>query len=237
MDSLDQAAPLSTLEDQLDYHFQDIHLLEVAVTHPSFSAEAGQPRLMENQRMEFLGDAILGAISAEWLVANRPDWQEGTLTKVRSRLTNASTLACVARRLGLGAFLRLGRGETRSGGREKGALLADALEAVLGALWLDGGPDPVRRVFTQCFAEDLAEAIEAGGDDNPKGDLQEWLHRKGRESPRYEVTGEKGPAHARHFTVAVFLGTDRLGEGEGESKREAESQAARIALERLASQV
>lgn len=233
MEEKEQAPDFGALEERLGYLFERRGLLEAALTHRSFSAESGQLDGAENQRLEFLGDAILGAISAEWLVAHRGDWREGTLTKVRSRLTNAATLARVARRLDLGGFLRLGRGEDQSGGRDKGALLADALEAVIGALWLDGGPGPVRRVFEKEFAAEIVEALEAGGDDNPKGELQERVQREWKESPRYAVVEESGPSHARHFTVAVFRGGDEMGRGEGISKREAEMNAARKALARL----
>ncbi|HAL92241.1 MAG TPA: ribonuclease III [Verrucomicrobia bacterium] len=237
MESCGHPPDPSELEARLGHVFQRPELLEAALTHRSFSAEAGAPGLMENQRLEFLGDAVLGAVSAEWLVAHRADWREGTLTKVRSRLTNAAALARVAHRLELGGCLRLGRGEEASGGREKNALLADALEAVLGALWLDGGVDRVRQVFAAWFADEIAAAVEAGGDDNPKGDLQERLQRERQKSPRYEVVEEQGPSHARHFKVAVFLGEEWLGEGEGASKREAEMAAARQALARLAAHV
>ena len=233
MEESERAPELILLEERLGHVFRQPRLLAAALTHRSYSAETNPPDEMENQRLEFLGDAVLGAISAEWLVAHRSDWREGTLTKVRSRLTNAAALARVARRLGLGEFLRLGRGEDQSGGREKGALLADALEAVMGALWLDGGPEPVRQAFEKEFADEIAEAVEAGGDDNPKGDLQERLQREGGDGPRYERVAESGPSHARHFTVAVFRGEERLGEGEGGSKREAEMNAARQALVRL----
>jgi ribonuclease-3 len=233
MDANEPRPELQPLEQRLGHVFRRAALLEAALTHRSFSAETGPPEGMENQRLEFLGDAVLGMISAEWLVAHRTDWREGTLTKVRSRLTNASALARVARRLGLGGFLRLGHGEELGGGREKTAVLADALEAVLGALWLDGGAEAVRRVFAQGFADEIAEAVEAGGDDNPKGALQERLQQKWKESPRYEAIEENGPPHARQFNVAVFHGADKLGEGQGGSKREAEMKAARQALDRL----
>lgn len=221
------------LEAKLGHAFARPALLAAALTHRSHSAEAGQPELAESQRMEFLGDAALGAIAAEWLVAHRRDWREGTLTKLRSRLTNAAALARVARKVRLGDFLRLGRGEERSGGREKDALLADALEAVLGALWLDGGPDPVRAAFAHWFSDEIAAALAAGGDDNPKGELQERLQREQKDGPRYELLEESGPPHARHFKVAVYRGDARIGEGEGASKREAEMKAARHALEGL----
>ncbi len=230
MDAKDPIPGLAALAARLGHEFQQPARLEAALTHRSWAAEAQLPDSCENQRLEYLGDAVLGAICAEWLVVHRPEWQEGTLTKVRSRLTNAAALARVAQRLELGNDLRLGRGEEQSGGRTKGTVLADALEAVIGALWLDGGVEPVRRMFAQWFAEEIAEAVEAGADDNPKGDLQERLQHEGRQGPRYEVLEESGPSHARHFRVAVFRGVECLGEGEGASKREAEMRAAREAL-------
>lgn len=233
MESSESQPEPAELERRLGHVFAHPDLLEAALTHRSYSAEREGPAGMENQRLEFLGDAILGAISAEWLVVRQSDWREGTLTKVRSRLTNAATLARVARKLGIGNFLRLGRGEEQSGGREKGALLADALEAVIGALWLDGGPEPVRRLFEAGFEDEIAEAVEAGGDDNPKGELQERMQREGTGNPRYELLEESGPSHARHFMVAVLRGEERIGQGEGLSKREAEMNAARQALDRL----
>ena len=233
MDSRAPRPEQAELETRLGHAFARPELLAAALTHRSHSAEAGQPELAESPRMEFLGDAVLGAISADWLVAHRSDWREGTLTKVRSRLTNESALARVARKLELGACLRLGRGEERSGGREKDALLADALEAVLAALWLDAGPDPVRAVFAHWFSDEIAAALAAGGDDNPKGELQERLQREQKGSPRYELLEESGPPHERHFKVAAYRGDAQIGEGEGASKREAEMKAARHALESL----
>jgi len=223
------------LAQRLEHVFARPERLAAALTHRSYSAEAGRPELAESQRLEFLGDAVLGAIAAEWLVERRPDWREGQLTKVRSRLTNAGALARVARRLELGRFLRLGRGEAREGGRDRDSLLADALEAVLGALWLDGGAEAVRKVFAAWFADELEVALAAGRDDNPKGELQERLQREGQEPPRYEVVEESGPSHDLLFRVEVFRGTDCLGKGEGSTKRQAEMDAARQALDRLAS--
>ena len=225
------------LQIRLGHVFRDSGLLEAALTHRSFSAEAGTAGGGDSQRLEFLGDAVLGAIAAEWLVAHRADWREGTLTRVRSRLTNAAALACVAQRLGLGGFLRLGRGETQSGGRNKTAILADALEAVWGALWLDGGPEAARQAFVRWFGEDLAAAVAAGCDDNPKGELQERLQRNGQAAPRYVLRDERGPPHERNFKVVVLTGDLLLGEGAGTSKRDAEIQAARQALTKMEAQL
>ena len=221
------------LERRLGHAFERPERLAAALTHRSYAVEAGEPEPTEGQRLEFLGDAALGAVCAEWLVGRCPDWREGTLTKVRSRLTNEETLERVAKRLGLGELLRLGRGEEQSGGRGRRSVLADALEAVLGALWLDGGPEAVRRAFAEWFAAEIEAAVGAGGDDNPKGELQERMQRDRKENPRYEIIAENGPSHARHFRVAVFRGKEQLGEGEGASKREAEMNAARQALKRL----
>ena len=221
------------LAARLGYVFAAPERLAAALTHRSYSAEAGRAESAESQRLEFLGDAVLGAISAEWLVARRGDWREGQLTQVRSRLTNAAALARVARRLDLGRYLLLGRGEERDGGRDKESLLADALEAVLGALWLDGGSAAVRPVFANEFAAELEAALAAGRDDNPKGELQERLQREHRENPRYEVVEESGPSHDVLFKVAVFRGAECLGRGAGSTKRQAETNAARQALERL----
>ena len=223
-------AEYGNLEQRLGYVFRQPERLAAALTHGSHAAEQPEPGPVENQRLEFLGDAVLGAVAAEWLVAQRMDWREGTLTKVRSRLTNETALERVARRLDLGSWLRLGRGEERGGGREKRAVLADALEAVIGAIWLDGGPEAVRSFFINAFAEEIEQALEAGDEDNPKGALQYRMQRECKENPRYEVMEESGPAHLRHFRVAVFRGDDRLGEGTGVSKREAEMHAAREAL-------
>lgn len=230
MESPERNADGPGLAERLGHVFRRPELLTAALTHRSHAVEAGRPEEAENQRLEFLGDAVLGAIAAEWLVMQCPDWREGTLTKVRSRLTNAAALGRVARRLGLGAVLRLGRGEEQTGGRDKNAVLADALEAVLGALWLDGGESAVRAVFATAFADEIAAALAAGADDNPKGELQELVQRKWKEAPRYELQAAAGPAHARHFQVAVFHGPNLLGQGIGASKRAAEQDAARKAL-------
>ncbi len=179
------------------------------------------------------GDAVLGAVAAEWLVAQRADWREGTLTKVCSRLTNEAALERVARRLDLGNWLRLGRGEERGGGREKRAVLADALEAVIGALWLDGGPRPSRRFFESAFAEEIEQALEAGDEDNPA----RARFRSGCSGVQGELRlrgdgGERSGA-CRHFRVAVFPGRREAWARNRVSKREAEMNAAREALEAM----
>lgn len=233
MTSLVPSNELQRLEHNLGYVFRNSALLEAALTHRSHSAENGRPRDIENQRLEFLGDAVLNAVAAEWLCRECPCWREGLLTRVRSRLTNAAALARVARRLEIGRYLRLGRGEALSGGRDKEAVLADALEALVGALWLDGGPTAVQSAFSKWFSEEIAHALAAGSDENPKGQLQELVQQEINQLPRYEVLEETGPSHARHFKVGVYCGEKLLGIGEASGKRLAQRQAAEQALQTL----
>ena len=230
MDKSEFNPDVSELQRRLGHGFEKVERLESALAHRSFAVEAGHPMPDESQRLEFLGDAVLGAISAEWLFGHCAGWREGPLTKVRSRLTNEAALARVARRLDLGRFIRLGKGEEQGGGREKDAVLADAVEAVIGALWLDGGAEAARKFFREGFSEEIEAAVEAGGDENPKGELQEWMQREWKASPRYELVEETGPAHERLFRVAVYREEERMGEGEGKSKRQAEMRAAQQAL-------
>ena len=221
------------LEARLGHVFARRDLLAAALTHSSYVAENAAPGIPESQRLEFLGDAVLSLVAAEWLVAHCAGWREGTLTKVRSRLTNATTLARVARRLQLEECLRWGRGLAQQTGRARHKPLADSLEALLGALWLDGGLPVVRAVFRTWFADEIHAALAAGSHDNPKANLQELLQKNHDPAPHYEVITQDGPPHAPHFVCAVFCGDRQLGEGAGPSKREAEVNAARAALRRL----
>ena len=200
-------------------------LLAQALAHPSYRAEAGGE---DNQRLEFLGDAVLGLLAAKHFFAARPEAGEGELTDARSRLTREATLARAARGLGLGEKLRLGTGEAKQGGAGKDAILADAFEAVMAAVWLSEGMEGAEEAFASWLLPYAAEAEEAC--DNPKGALQEALQKTGKEIPAYETVSVEGPAHARHWKVAVRCGGETLAEGEGGSKKEAEAAAARAAL-------
>ena len=222
----------SPLLDRLGYRFRDPSLLQTALTHRSFACES-RPRLPDNQRLEFLGDAVLDLVAAEVLFLECPDWREGRLTKVRSRLTNTETLAAVAARIGLGDFLSLGRGEDASGGRAKPAVLADALEALVAAVWLDGGFPPVRDFFRSLFAPELREALASGEDLNPKGRLQELAQARWKCPPAYRLLSVSGPPHAPSFSVAVSIGPRDLATASGPSLRSAESAAASLALSLL----
>lgn len=226
--------PYKKLEAALGYRFRKRRLLEQAITHPSFAHEQLEPT-PDNQRLEFLGDAALGLIAAAMLYESRPDAPEGAMTKIRSSLSSTKALAEIAQRAQLGAFLRLGRGEERGGGRIRPTILADALEAVLGAAFLDGGLKAVQKIFRTLFEPRLGELGFSAWHDNPKGDLQEWSQRQGTGAPLYRMVKEEGPAHQRVFTVEVLVGGNPLAQGSGPTKREAETQAALHALRNLPS--
>jgi ribonuclease-3 len=215
-----------TLEKQIKYRFRKKALLETALTHPSFRYEDAETE-QDNQRLEFLGDAVLGMLAADVLMEKNPQANEGELTKLKSSIASGSALASASRVLGLGDYLRLGKGEAASGGANRDSNLEDALEALLGAVWLDGGLKAARKFFErnifQCF-EKAEPAIE-----NPKGMLQEYAQKKGFPVPVYQVIEESGPDHARHYGVEVTVSTYAY-RGEGSSRREAERMAAEKAV-------
>ena len=214
---------LAELCERLGYAFRDSELLKTALTHRSATNGDGQ----SNQRLEFLGDAVLGLAVAEAVYKRFPLGSEGELTSLKSRFVNNQHLADVARVLDLGSFLRLGKGEVRGGGRRKPRILADALEAVLGAAFLDGGLDAACRVADRCILRDQPAAQSKS-----KSRLQEWLQAGGRELPEYSVVSEEGPPHRRVFGVEVRSGSQRA-RGRAFSKKQAEEQAAALLLGRL----
>lgn len=214
------------LEKRIKYRFRKKALLEAALTHPSFRYEDAATT-EDNQRLEFLGDAVLGLLAADVLMEKNPQANEGDLTKLKSSITSGSALASAARVLGLGEHLRLGKGESISGGADRDSNLEDALEALLGAVWLDGGLKAARKFFERNIFQCLEKAepmIE-----NPKGMLQEYAQKKGYAVPSYQVLEESGPDHARHYLVEVTVSTYAY-RGEGPSRREAEKSAAQKAV-------
>jgi ribonuclease-3 len=189
---------------------------------------------MDNERLEFLGDAVLGLLATEYLLANFPEWSEGQLSKGRARIVNAGSLEAAARRLGLGEHLRLGRGEEKTGGREKQTLLADAFEAVVAGVYLDAGLGPAREVLRQVlFEQALEERGDRIADSDRKSALQEFLQGRGRTPAEYRLTGESGPDHQKLFLIEVWVDGERMAEWEGATKKEAEQRAASSALEKL----
>jgi ribonuclease III len=205
---------------------------EEALTHPSFANEQRLGRRIDNQRLEFLGDAVLGLFASEILMERFPAAKEGELSLMRSQLVNTDALAAWARVIGLGAVLRLGRGADAAGERERDNVLADAVEALVGAIYLDRGIVAARRFSAAIVREPLSrlEGATAVGRD-PKSELQEQVQAEGEPSPRYRVVGVEGPDHRRAFIVVVEVNGEILGEGRGRSKKLAEQAAARAAIE------
>jgi ribonuclease-3 len=208
----------------------DADLLVVALTHRSFAYENGG--LPTNERLEFLGDAVLSIVVTETLYTQYPAWSEGQLAKMRAAVVNANALADVARTLGLGEYVRLGRGEDATGGRDKSSILADTLEAVFGAVFHDRGIDEARRVIHALFDPLIARAAELGAGLDWKTSLQEIAAAAGLGLPEYRVS-ETGPDHAKEFTAHAVLAGAVLGEGVGRSKKIAEQQAASTAYRRI----
>jgi ribonuclease-3 len=227
-------ADLQALETRLGYTFRDRDLLVRALTHRSFAEghppEAGK---FDNEQLEFFGDSVLGFLVSEALVQRHPTLSEGRLSKIKAHLVSAVWLQQSAAKIQLGDFLQLGRGEERGGGRLKRSLLANALEAVIAALYLDGGLEAARKVVcAQILAGEIESALEQESA-NYKGELNEFASRSGLPGPVYQVIGESGPDHARTFLVEVRIGDVHSAEGSGSSKKSAAQQAARSMLDRI----
>lgn len=228
---------LAVLQGCLGHTFSDHQLLRVALTHRSYSNEAARDReLSHNERLEFLGDAVLGLCVTHLLMTNCPQASEGYLSLLRSQLVSEPSLCERAKEIGLGDALRLGRGEEGSGGRQKPSLLANAYEAVLGALYLDSGFDVCLVVTERLLLPSLLQAHRQGGSDQ-KSALQDLLQRLRRARPRYEVVATSGPDHDKLFEVAVYLDDRHIASGSGRSKRAAEQAAAEQALTVLNSEL
>jgi ribonuclease III len=222
------------LEVVLGHRFRNRDWLERALTHSSRKSEAGESRSIDNERLEFLGDSVLGLIVSEFLWASFPEWDAGTLSRSKARLVSTRSLGEAAQRLNLGRYLRLGRGEEKTGGREKRNLLADAYEAVIAAIYLDGGLEPAARCVRQSLLDPaLAHEPSLLGKADHKSALQEWLQQRGMGLVEYRVVKETGPDHQKIFHVEARLGGKKLAASEGMSKKEAEQDAARLALEQL----
>lgn len=227
----ERADRLRELEERLDVRFRDLRLLNLALTHGSYAHEEGGERLATYERLEFLGDAVLNLVMSDHLYRRFPDRSEGDLARLRARLVNEPTLASIARSLDLGSYILLGRGEERGGGRERSSMLADVLEAVVGAVYLDSGFGVAHALVSRWYAERLEGLDEVPADF--KSQLQEYVQQHERKLPRYRITATEGPDHAKAFVAAVEVGGRVLGEGRGRTKKEAEQAAAAEALVRL----
>lgn len=226
-------ADLNSLQKILGVKFRDISLLEKSLVHRSYLNENQGIESDSNERLEYLGDAVLGFVVAEKLYKDFPDYDEGRMTRLRSVLVRRETLARISRSIRLGDYLFLGKGEDTSGGRNKSANLACALEAVIAAVYLDQGIIKTRKMIFRLLEEEWQKAIKKPATIDYKSKLQELIQSREQRIPSYQVTGTSGPDHIKTFDVEVRLGNEVLGSGSGKSKKEAETEAARIALEKL----
>ena len=230
-------AELEPLERRIGYRFKDRGMREHALTHRSRVHEDASGGVFDNESMEFLGDSVLGFVIAAMLFREFPQHNEGQKSKLKASLVSAASLARLAEQIDLGAFLILGRGEEKTGGRRKHAIIADCYEALIAAIYLDGGIEPAQRFIEQQFAALVAEARKTGAaaafTDDWKSALQEYLQARGLGLPAYRLAGELGPDHRKSFLVEVVVDGEAIARAEGRSKKEAAQSAARAALEKL----
>ncbi|TAK11729.1 MAG: ribonuclease III [Acidobacteria bacterium] len=228
---------LGPLEARMGYKFRDLGLLEHALTHRSRAHEDASGGVIDNESLEFLGDAVLGFVIADMLFTHFPTHDEGYKSKVKASIVSSVSLARLAEDIELGKFVLLGRGEEKTGGRQKHAIIADCYEAVIAAIYLDGGVEAARAFIVSRFGPLLTsagdQADEASFTDDWKSALQEWLQANGRGLPNYRLAASEGPAHRRVFVVDVLVQGEPIARGEGRAKKEAEQQAAKAALARL----
>lgn len=224
---------MEKLEEKLGYTFQNRALLENALTHSSYANENKHTGAQSNERLEFLGDSVLGFVTAEFLFARHPDAPEGDLTRIRAALVCEQSLYEAAQRLDLGRYLRLGRGEEAGGGRERTSILADAMEAVFAAVYLDGGIGAASALIHRCLLDAQRESVVEERRRDYKTALQELVQRESGQVLQYRLVGSEGPDHAKRFFVNVDLNGSPIGSGEGRSKKEAEQMAAKAAMAKL----
>jgi ribonuclease-3 len=228
---------LAPLEQTIGYRFRDRGLLEHALTHRSRVHEDASGGVFDNESMEFLGDSVLGFVVADMLFREFPQHNEGQKSKLKASLVSAASLAKLGEAIDLGEFLILGRGEEKTGGRRKHAIIADCYEALIAAVYLDGGIEPATRFIRSQFEDLLEEARRTGAaaafTEDWKSALQEWLQSTGRGLPVYRLADEIGPDHRKRFVVEVMVGGEAVARADGKSKKEAAQAAAKAALERL----
>ena len=234
VDPAAESAQLEQLETKLNYSFTDPDMLLNALLHRSHTHVTGRLRLRSNERLEFLGDAVLGLVVNEHLFRVYPDRSEGDLTKMKSVLVCGARLSEVAAELGLGIHIRMSRSEAATGGRKRRSILADTMEALIGAVYLDGGLPAAQRVIANVILANSDRLMERRSDGNYKSRLQEMIQARYKSPPRYRVLAANGPDHARVFSVGVMYNGQVLGQGEGRNKKTAEQKAAQAALRRLA---
>ena len=222
---------IKDLEAAIGYRFQNIQLLQNALTHSSYANERWHNSLLSNERLEFLGDSVLGMLVAEYLYSNFPNRPEGELTRMRADMVCEQTLAAAANRIGIGDHLLLGHGEEQGGGRKRNSILADAMESVIAACFLDGGMDAALKVVQQFILVEVPVTKLHNADYKTK--LQELVQQKKNQILSYRLAGQSGPDHDKQFDVEVSLNGQVVGSGSGSSKKRAEQMAAKCAIEKL----
>ncbi|NCO41940.1 MAG: ribonuclease III [Armatimonadetes bacterium CG_4_10_14_3_um_filter_66_18] len=228
--SPERTAQLLQFQRQLGVTFPSTELLDLALTHPSYLGEAHEEDAESNQRLEFLGDALLGLAVSEYLYHRYTELPEGELTKIKAAVVSEPALCQVARKLSVGEQMLMGRGEDASGGRDRASVLADALEAIIGAILVDVGTDAARQFVLRHLGEDIEVQGSHVGSHDHKSRLQELTQSRAQGTPTYEVVGEEGPDHSKTFVVEVSVASTLLGRGRGGSKKEAEQEAAKRAV-------
>jgi ribonuclease-3 len=226
---------LNLLEKKLGYSFKDKSLLNKSLTHKSYANE-NSGSLKNNERFEFLGDSVLDLLVSKHMLKEYPQYAEGRLSKIRASVVNEGCLAEIASGINLGAYLLLGKGEDLSGGRDKASLLANAFEALAGGIFLDGGLERASEVFLPYLDKKIVSFAGNSHFKDFKSELQEYTQVSRGCIPTYGITKESGPDHEKHFEVVVMVGEERMGEGDGRTKKEAEQMAAKTALQKLNSQ-
>ncbi len=226
--------PLTDIQERIAYRFTNPDLLELALTHKSY---ANENRVLDhNERLEFLGDAVLGLVISEHLMDTCPESTEGDLSRLRASVVNEPALAAIAREIGLGSFLLLGKGEGQTGGRDKDSLLANCLEALIASIYLDAGIGAVQSFVLRFFGEVIKRSCTARVTQDYKTQLQELCQERIKQLPEYRVVSESGPDHQKLFKVELSLKGQVYGRGIGKNKKEAEQKAAKQALERFSKQ-
>lgn len=227
--------PLADIQQRIDYQFSNAELLERALTHKSYANENRVP--YHNERMEFLGDAVLNLVVSEYLMKTCPDSTEGDLSRFRAAVVSEPALAAIAREIGLGSYILLGRGEEQTGGRDKGSLLANCLEALIASIYLDTGKESANAFVIRFFENIIKKTCTSRGTLDHKTELQELCQERLKQLPEYKVVSESGPDHQKQFEVEVWIKDQVSGRGIGRSKKEAEQRAAKEAIARLTEDV
>ena len=225
---------LLSLQNNLNYKFKDIELLSLAMTHSSYANEHKMGIVENNERLEFLGDAILNLVVSQYLYKKYPNHPEGELTKIRAKVVCESSLAYAAKKIEIGKFLLLGKGEESTGGRDRESILADAAEAIVGALYMDSDFETTNLILLKNFESDIVHAVAKGDLFNDyKTELQEIVQKNGKSTMEYRVNKEEGPDHNKMFYMDVVVNNEVIGIGRGRNKKDAEQMAAKEALIRL----